>query len=144
MDKVEMRKRLLSESGIGVMIKDERGRHYLFYQDYINDDARSRAIRHLKNDNTEIKFYSVKWARKSQFKEYMQLYSNMVKLANIAEKEYKAQPDSGRAAYRFNYTYDRQFNFLKFLCNTLVKWTGCSFDHAKRQIICEQVDYECF
>lgn len=108
-----------------------------------NDDARMRALRHFK-DADSIKFFSVSWARQSQFKEYMRLYNEMVKLANIAERELQQQPDSDRATHRFRYTYDRQINYLKFLCDTLVKWTQCSYVQAKRQIINNEVVYKNF
>lgn len=143
MDKSEMRAKLLNNSGVGVRVKDARGIFYFFYQDFINDDARMRALRHFK-DADSIKFFSVSWARQSQFKEYMRLYNDMVRLANIAERELQQHPDCNRAVHRFRYTYDRQINYLKFLCDILVKWTQCSYVQAKRQIINNEVVYKNF
>ena len=143
MTKNEMRTKLTLHKGVGVEVAGTHGPIYYFYEDFDGDDGISRAYKHF-NHGESLTFYTGTWAKQSQFKEYMNLYNRMVYIADIANKEFDQNPESERAEKRFNEAYNRQVNYLAFLCKQLINWTGCTFDSAKQQIITNQVRYSAF
>lgn len=143
MTKDEMRTKLCLHDGVGVEVTDSMSTVYHFYENFANDDGTSRAYKHF-NHGEKLTFYSSTWAKQPQFKDYMNLYNRMLEIANIADKELQEHPQSERAQQRFKTTYERQINYLGFLCKTLIEWTKCSFDEAKKQIITNQIHYSKF
>ena len=138
-----MKTKLCLNDGVGVEVTDEHGTFYYFYENFKNDDGISRAYRHF-NHGEKLAFYSPTWAKQTQFKEYMELYKKMVALADEAEKAYEQAPESKEAEQLFDETYKRQFDYMMFLCNKLIEWTGCNFDSAKKQIITNQISWLSF
>ena len=143
MTKKEMRPKILLNKGVGVEVTDANGTFFYFYEDFENDSAISRIYRHF-NRGEKITFYSSTWAKQSQFKEYMELYSSMCKLADIAELEYAKEPENTEKEKAFDKAYKREFDYMMFLIKTLTEWTNCSFGDAKKQIITGQVHYSRF
>lgn len=139
MTKNEMRTKLILNDGIGVEAINENGESHFYFYENFEDDTISRIYRHFPNE--QLVFYSQTWAKQLQFKEYMQLYGEMVEFANQAEKEYEADPLSKEKEQSFNEAYKREFNYMMFLASKLIEWTNCSFDEAKKQVITGQVHY---
>lgn len=143
MTKNEMKTKLCLNDGVGVEVTDKNGTFYYFYENFKDDDGISRAYRHF-NHGEKLVFYSPTWAKQTQFKEYMELYKKMVVLADEAEKAYEQAPENKEAEQLFDETYKRQFDYMMFLCNKLIEWTGCNFDSAKKQINTNQISWLSF
>lgn len=143
MTKNEMKTKLCLNDGVGVEVTDENGTFYYFYENFKDDDGISRAYKHFNNDESLI-FYSSTWAKQTQFKEYLELYKKMVELADEAEKAYEQAPESRESEKLFDETYKRQFDYMMFICNKLVEWTGCDFNSAKKQVSTNQINWLSF
>lgn len=143
MNKNEMRTKLCLNDGVGVEVTDVNGTFYYFYENFTNDDGISRAYKHF-NHGEKLTFYSTTWAKQEQFKEYLELYSKMVSLADEAEKAYEQEPENKEAEKLFDETYKRQFNYMMFLCQRLIEWTGCNFNSAKKQINTNKISWSAF
>lgn len=143
MTKNEMRTKLCLNDGVGVEVKDASGTFFYFYENFKNSDGISRAYRHF-NHGEKLTFYSASWAKQEQFKEYLELYNKIVSLADEAEKAYEQDPENEEAEKLFDETYKRQFDYMMFLCQKLIKWTGCNFDSAKKQINTNSISWSAF
>lgn len=138
-----MKTKLCLNDGVGVEVTDEHGTFYYFYENFKDDDGISRAYRHF-NHGEKLVFYTPTWAKQVQFKQYMLLYKNLVENADAAEKAYEMYPESKELESEFDKTYKRQFDYMMFLCKTLMDWTGCDFNSAKRQINTDQISWLSF
>lgn len=143
MTKKEMRTKLCLNDGVGVEVTDASGTFFYFYENFENSDGISRAYRHF-NHGEKLTFYSASWAKQEQFKEYLELYNKIVSLADEAEKAYEQDPENEEAEKLFDETYKRQFDYMMFLCQKLIKWTGCNFDSAKKQINTNNISWLAF
>lgn len=138
-----MKTKLCLNDGVGVEVKNENGTFYYFYENFKNDDGMDRAYRHF-NNGEKLTFYSSTWAKQTQFKEYMELYKNMVQIADTAEKEMLNDYTNAEKEAAFDAAYKREFDYLMFLCEKLIEWTKCDFHDAKKQIITQQIKWLSF
>lgn len=145
LDKNGMRTKLLLNDGIGVEVLDPSNNSvcFYFYENFKNDDGIARAYRHF-NHGEHLTFYSRTWARQSQFKEYMELYSEMCRQSDEANTAYAVDPENPLAANSFMDAYTRQLDYMLFLANRLTVWTGCTFSEARKQVLSQSVLYSAF
>lgn len=127
--------KLLRQNGVGVRVVTITGYiDYFFYEDFIDEkgqlnDGISRAYKHFSRGE-HLVFYSNKWARQIQFKEYLEHYYALEKIADQYPND---------VAIQKNYN-----QFHDFLVKTLVRYTGFSVRKAKRQILRNSISFNKF
>lgn len=119
MTKNEMKTKLILNKGVGVEVTDSNGTFYYFYEDFEGDDGISRAYKHFRNGE-KLVFFSSRWAKQTQFKEYMEHFRGM---------------EQGT---------EKQVNYLTFLADKLSQWSSLDKQTAAKQIIMNQVQYSAF
>lgn len=145
MTREEMKTKLCLANGMGVEVTDNNGTFYYFYEAFGNDfeDCINRIYKHF-NHGESLVFYTNKWARQTQFKEYMSLYLQMVKQADEAMDAYEADPMNEEKEKAFDAAYKREFNYMAFLVKEYIEWANVDIQTAKKHIITNQVHYSKF
>lgn len=135
MTKKEMRAKLLRYEGVGVKVTTVTGfTNYFFYENFENEDGSvnygiDRAYSHFSH-NEHLVFYSNKWAKQIEFKEYLVQYKELQCIA---------------ADFPDNKTiYNHLICFEEFITERLMKFTGCSRRTAKRQILRNSISFNKF
>lgn len=135
MTKKEMQAKLLRYKGVGVKVITVTGfTSYFFYEDFENQDGTincgiDRAYKHFSH-NEHLIFYSNKWAKQVEFKDYLIHYKKLQQLA-------EAYPENP-------IIHNQLVSFEEFITERLMKFAGFSQRTAKRQILRNSISFNKF